>query len=132
MVPDPRQALLIGKPNHRRIMIKETVSGNKASRPKQTSLLQRDWIRGESVTRGSITVTPVSRRISLGLPGWIRQEKGLVFFFQRPAALILKRGDSTETIPIHDVQQIIFFIMIAVTTLWLYIIIRPKRSKRAK
>jgi len=108
-------------------MIKETGTGEKASRNERTSPLQREWIQGETITRGSITVIPIAHRISLGLPGWMRQDEGLAVICQRPAALIVKRGDSTQTIRIHDVTRIIIFTMMAVTALCLYLLMRPNR-----
>ena len=108
-------------------MIKEKDTGKKASRTKRTGPLQHQWLRGETITRGSITVTPIARRISLGLPKWLRQDQALVFICQRPAAVIVKRGESTQTIPIHDLTHIILFTMMGLTALCLYILMRPNR-----
>lgn len=112
-------------------MSKETIIGNRASRAERTGLLQRQWLQGETITHGSITVTPISRRVSLGLPGWLRKDQGLVLICQRPAALIVKRGESTRTIPIHDLQQIILFTMFGLTALCLFILTRPKQKEKA-
>ena len=111
-------------------MIKGTNTGKKTKKVKWSALVEREWIRGEVLTSGSITVTPVSRRVSLGLPSWMRPDQGWVFICQRPAALIVKRGESTQTIRIHDVQQIIILTLFALTALCLYILSRPKRTKR--
>lgn len=110
-------------------MTRETGTGNKLSRTERTGLLQRQWLRGETITHGSISVTPVSRRVSLGLPGWLHQDKGLVFIRQQPAKLIVKHGDRTQTIPIHDLQQIILFTMFGLTALCLYILMQPNRRR---
>lgn len=108
-------------------MTRETGTGNKLSRTERTGLLQRQWLRGETITHGSISVTPVSRRVSLGLPGWLHKDKGLVFIRQQPAMLIVKRGEKSQTIPIHDRQQIILFTMFGLTALCLYFLVRTKR-----
>jgi len=105
-------------------MNKETGTANKVSRTEQTGLLQRQLLRGETITRGSISVTPISRRISLGLPGWLQKDQGRVLIYQRPAALIVKRGGSTQTIPIHDITQIIMVTMFSLTALCLYLLMR--------
>lgn len=99
---------------------------------KQSGLIHRQLIRGKSVTTGSIKVTPISRRISLGLPEWIRPDKGLVFISQRPAALIVKRGENTQTMRIRDVHQIIIFTSLLLTALSLYIVTRVDQKEKSQ
>ena len=100
---------------------------NPSTRTGQTGFLQRHRLQGESITRGSVSVTPVSRRISLGLPGWLGKDKGQVLICQRPAAVIVKRADRTHTIPIYDLTHIILVSMFGLTAVVLYVLMRSNR-----
>jgi len=112
-------------------MNKEQRQFNPPAKPGQTGLLQHQRLRGDSITCGSVSVTPVSRRISLRLPGWLGKDKGQVFIFQQPAAVIVKRhdraGTRTQTIPIYDLTHIILVSMFGLTAVVLYVLMRANR-----
>ncbi len=108
-------------------MSKEQRQFNPPAKPGQTGLLQHHRMQGDSITCGSVSVTPISRRISLGLPGWLGKDKGQVFIFQQPAAVIVKRADRTQTIPIYDLTHIILVSMFGLTAVVLYVLMRANR-----
>jgi hypothetical protein len=62
-------------------------------------LLQWQTISGDKVTIGDVTVTPQSQALT------IRWPKG-GFVWNRPAAVLVERGERTERIPIVDVTFI--------------------------
>lgn len=101
-----------------------------SSEPENIGPLQRCWLQGETITQGSISVTPISRRWSLGLPTWCSQQKDHTFIIQQPAAVIVQQGERTQTIPIYDLQQIILLTLFGLTLVCLGILFRPKRSMR--
>ncbi len=56
-------------------------------------------ISGDKVTVGDVTVTPQSQALTIRWPNG-----GLVW--NRPAAVLVERGEQTERIPIVDVTRI--------------------------
>jgi hypothetical protein len=63
---------------------------------KLNEIVQWQTVSGEAVTVGDVTVVPQSQALMLR---WGRYG-GLVW--NRPAAVLVKRGDETERIPIVD------------------------------
>ena len=76
--------------------------------------LSLERIPGKPVHTGGITVTPVSRRLTLGLPVPVSARKGFVFIWQQPAAIRIEKGGRVEEVPILDVQGIIIAAMLMV------------------
>ena len=62
-------------------------------------ILQWQTISGDEVTSGDVSVTPQSQALTIRWPngGWV---------WNRPAALLVERGEQTERIPIVDVTRI--------------------------
>jgi len=61
-------------------------------------MLQRQTILGDKVTVGDVTVTPQSRALTIRWPYG-------GFVWNRPLAVLVKRGKQTERIPIVDVTR---------------------------
>jgi len=61
-------------------------------------MLQRQTISGDKVTVGDVTVTPQSRALTIRWPYG-------GFVWNRPLAVLVKRGKQTERIPIVDVTR---------------------------
>ena len=61
-------------------------------------MLQRQTISGDKVTVGDVTVTPQSRALTISWPYG-------GFVWNRPLAVLVKRGKQTERIPIVDVTR---------------------------
>ena len=66
---------------------------------KLNELIQWQTVSGEAVTVGDVTVVPQSQALTLR---WGRYG-GLVW--NRPAAILVERGDQTERIPIVDLTR---------------------------
>jgi len=66
---------------------------------KLNELIQWQTVSGEAVTVGDVTVRPQSQALTLR---WGRYG-GLVW--NRPAAILVERGDQTERIPIVDLTR---------------------------
>jgi hypothetical protein len=74
---------------------------------KKRKLVNLRTLHGKSITIGSTTITPISRRVSLGLPQWVNPDKGLVFVHQRPTALIVNNDHKEQVVRVFDVQFLI-------------------------
>lgn len=61
-------------------------------------MLQWQTISGDKVTVGDVTVTPQSRALTIRWPYG-------GFVWNRPVAVLVKRGEQTERIPIVDVTR---------------------------
>lgn len=55
--------------------------------------------RGEAVTAGGFTVTPLSRSLLLRLPGG-------AYLWHRPTAVLVVRDGRTTRLPIHDTTRL--------------------------
>lgn len=97
---------------------------------KRTLKLQS--VQGESVTVGKTTVTPVTRRLSLGWPESVRADKGFALIFQQPAAVIVERDGQVVKIPIRDDQKIIIFTLLLLTVVGVFIINRIGNKEKTQ
>jgi hypothetical protein len=95
---------------------------------KKRSLVKLSTLTGKSITMGSTTVTPISRRISLGFPQWVNPDNGFVMIHQRPTALIVKNGQKEQVIRILDVQFLILT-LIVLSGIFSLLIFRSKKEQ---
>jgi hypothetical protein len=65
---------------------------------KLEEIIQWQTISGDSTTVGDVTVTPQSQALTIRWPygGWV---------WNRPAAVLVERGEQTERIPVVDVTR---------------------------
>ena len=89
---------------------------------KFTHKLKFENIQGESFSVGTSTLTPFSRRLSLGWPESVRADKGFVLIFQQPAAIIVEKDGHVVKIPVRDYQRIIVLTLLLVTVVGVFII----------
>ena len=64
------------------------------------NLIQWDTVSGEPIEVYGTTVTPESQALILRWPG-----RSVGFVWNRPVAVLVKRGESVERIPIVDVTR---------------------------
>jgi hypothetical protein len=81
--------------------------------------LQR--VQGETLQVGKSTVTPISRRLSLGLPDWLTASKGFTFIYQQPASVRIEQDGQVSELPIRDYQTIIIASMLIGAIVFVFI-----------
>ncbi|MBW6467398.1 MAG: hypothetical protein K0B06_12900 [Brevefilum sp.] len=86
-------------------------------------MLKLEIIQGESFRAGTSTLTPSSRRLSLGWPESVRANKGFALIFQQPAAIIVEKDGHIVKIPIRDYQRIILLSLLLLTVVGIIVII---------
>ena len=69
-------------------------------------------VQGETLQVGTTKVTPVSRRLSLGLPDWLTTNKGFTFIYQLPVSVRIERDGQLSEVPVRDYQTIIIATML--------------------
>ena len=92
-------------------------------RPKD--MFKWQTISGDKVTVGDVTVTPQSQALTIRWPNG-----GLVW--NRPAAVLVERGEQTERIPIVDVTRIaqlgLLGLSLVLTTMAIVLSVRRRRE----
>lgn len=92
-------------------------------RPKD--IFKWQTISGDKVTVGDVTVTPQSQALTIRWPNG-----GLVW--NRPAAVLVERGEQTERIPIVDVTRIaqlgLLGLSLVFTTMAIVLSVRRRRE----
>ncbi|MDH4137568.1 MAG: hypothetical protein OEW09_12775 [Anaerolineae bacterium] len=92
-------------------------------RPKD--MFKWQTISGDKVTVGDVTVTPQSQALTIRWPNG-----GLVW--NRPAAVLVERGEQTERIPIVDVTRIaqlgLLGLSLVFTTMAIVLSVRRRRE----
>lgn len=71
-------------------------------------------IQGETLKVGKTSVTPLSRRLSLGLPGWVTANKGFVLICQHPNSVKIEKDGRLYEVPIRDYQKIIILTLLLI------------------
>ncbi len=95
---------------------------------KQGHILKLQMVRGTPHIIGDRLLTPISQRISLGLPNWLSPDEGFVLINQKPKALIIEKDGHAQERPIYDIQSLII-IGLWIFTAFAIIMISRNRPK---
>ncbi len=84
--------------------------------------LQQYTTRGQSVTRGDITITPQAQALVIRWPngGWV---------WNRPTGIDVVQGPDTTHIPIIDVSRIIQLSLLGLSCIFLFITLIKSRRE---
>ena len=86
-------------------------------------LFQWQTISGNAVTAGDFTVRPQSQALTIHWPGG-------GFVWNRPGAVLVERGGSTERIPIVDVTRMAQLGLLGLGLVFLFLSLVQRRRDR--